>query len=161
MEEAIFLTRFAERVIVIHRRAKLRASAIMAERALSHPKISFLWNTTVEDVLGDSVTALGVVDRAAASEYELRCDGLFVAIGHEPRSELVSRHVRLDPEGYVTVEHGSTATNLSGTFACGDLVDYRYRQAITAAGSGCAAALDAQAWLSRITASAGDSAPAA
>jgi thioredoxin reductase (NADPH) len=162
MEEAIFLTRFAERVIVIHRGAKLRASAIMAERALSHPKIWFLWNTTVEDVLGgDSVTALGVVDRAAARAYELRCDGLFVAIGHEPRSELVSRHVRLDPEGYVTVERGSTATNLSGAFACGDLVDHRYRQAITAAGSGCAAALDAEAWLSSITASAADSAPAA
>ncbi len=148
MEEAIFLTRFAGRVIVIHRRDQLRASAIMAERALGHPGISFVWNTTVRDVLGtDSVSGLELID-ATGRIYELPCDGVFVAIGHEPRNELVNQHVTLDLQGYVTVKPHSTATDVDGLFACGDVVDHRYRQAITAAGSGCAAALDAQAWLS-------------
>jgi thioredoxin reductase (NADPH) len=148
MEEAIFLTRFAERVIVIHRRDQLRASAIMAQRALGHSRIEFLWSTTVHDILGtDAVTGLMLADRMGGA-FELRCDGLFVAIGHEPRSELVNGYVTVDAQGYVVVEPHSTATEVAGLFACGDVVDHRYRQAITAAGSGCAAALDAQAWLS-------------
>lgn len=147
MEEALFLTRFAERVIVIHRRDRLRASPIMAQRAQAHPDISFLWNTVVVDVLGDDkVTGLALADDTGTT-FELACDALFVAIGHEPRSELVATQVPVDAQGYVVVRPCSTATGIPGLFACGDLVDHRYRQAITAAGSGCAAALDAQSWL--------------
>jgi thioredoxin reductase (NADPH) len=152
MEEALFLTRFASRVIVIHRRDRLRASSIMAERAQGHPNISFLWNATVHDVLGDdTVTGVALADRAGRT-VEVDCDGLFVAIGHEPRSDLVSGLIPLDEQGYVVVNPGSTSTAIPGLFACGDVVDHRYRQAITAAGSGCAAALDAQCWLSEKTA---------
>ena len=148
MEEANFLTKFASKVVLIHRRDSLRASKIMAERAQSNPKIEFLWNTEVTDVLGDQkVTGLKLRNTVDGSESERAFTGLFVAIGHDPRSELVRGKVDLDAEGYVTVEGRSTRTNLKGVFACGDLVDHTYRQAITAAGSGCQAALDAERFL--------------
>ena len=148
MEEANFLTKFASKVVLIHRRDSLRASKIMAERAQSNPKIEFLWNTEVTDVLGDQkVTGLKLRNTVDGSESERAFTGLFIAIGHDPRSELVRGKVDLDAEGYVTVEGRSTRTSLKGVFACGDLVDHTYRQAITAAGSGCQAALDAERFL--------------
>ena len=151
MEEANFLTRFAEKVILIHRRDTLRASKIMADRAKANPKIEFLWNSEVIDVLGDEkVTGLKIRNTVDGSESELSVTGLFVAIGHDPRSELIKGQVELDDEGYVLVGgpgRAGTATNIKGVFACGDLVDHTYRQAITAAGSGCAAALDAERFL--------------
>jgi thioredoxin reductase (NADPH) len=145
MEEATFLTRFADKVTVIHRRDSLRASKIMQERAQSNPKIEFLWNSVVEDVLGeDKVSGLSVRSLVSGDAHVLDVTGMFVAIGHDPRSELVRGQVDLDDEGYVVVDAPSTLTNLPGVFACGDLVDHTYRQAITAAGTGCAAALDAE-----------------
>jgi thioredoxin reductase (NADPH) len=149
VEEATFLTKFATKVVLIHRRGELRASKIMQDRAFGNPKIEMLWDTEVTDVLGaDKVEALEL--RNVKTGEVSKCDftGLFVAIGHIPRSELVASSVTLDNEGYVKVESGSTRTNLSGVFACGDLVDHTYRQAITAAGSGCQAALDAEKFLS-------------
>jgi len=149
MEEANFLTKFASKVVLIHRRDSLRASKIMAERAQNNPKIEFLWNTEVTDVLGDQkVTGLKLRNTVDGTESQRDFTGLFVAIGHDPRSELVKGKVDLDAEGYVKVEGRSTCTNVSGVFACGDLVDHTYRQAITAAGSGCQAALDAERFLS-------------
>ncbi len=151
MEEALFLTRFAESVSVIHRRDKLRASKIMQERALSHPKIRFEWNTEVVDVVGEpKLQNVRVRDVGSGAERTLEVTGLFVAIGHYPRSDLVAGQVNRDENGYVLVEGRSTRTNLPGVFACGDLVDHVYRQAITAAGSGCAAALDAERYLAAI-----------
>lgn len=148
MEEANFLTKFASKVVLIHRRDSLRASKIMADRALNNPKIEFLWNTEVIDVLGeDKVSALKLRNTVDGTESERAFTGLFVAIGHLPRNELLQGQVDLDAEGYVKVEGRSTRTNLTGVFACGDLVDHTYRQAITAAGSGCQAALDAQHFL--------------
>ena len=148
MEEANFLTRFASKVVIIHRRDSLRASKIMVERAQANPKIEFLWNTEVIDVLGaDNVSALKLRNTVDGTESERAFTGLFVAIGHTPRSELLVGQVDLDGEGYVKVDGRSTRTNLSGVFACGDLVDHTYRQAITAAGSGCKAALDAERFL--------------
>jgi thioredoxin reductase (NADPH) len=148
LEEATFLTRFARSVTLVHRRDALRASKIMQERALANEKLHFAWNSTIEDVLGDpKVTGLVLKDTVTGETRELPVTGLFVAIGHDPRSELVRGQVDLDPEGYVLVEGRTTATNLPGVFACGDLVDHTYRQAITAAGSGCAAALDAERFL--------------
>ena len=148
MEEATFLTRFADKVVVIHRRDSLRASKIMVDRAQSNPKIEFLWNTEVIDVLGEqSMSALKLKNVVTGEESEKAFDGLFVAIGHVPRSELIVGQVELDGEGYVKVDGRSTRTNLKGVFACGDLVDYTYRQAITAAGTGCEAALDAERFL--------------
>jgi thioredoxin reductase (NADPH) len=148
MEEATFLTRFASKVVVIHRRAELRASKIMIERAMANPKIEFIWNTEVTDVLGaEKVSGLALKNLVTGETSEKNFDGLFVAIGHIPRSELVVSQVVLDGEGYVEVVGRSTNTNLKGVFACGDLVDHTYRQAITAAGSGCQAALDAERFL--------------
>jgi thioredoxin reductase (NADPH) len=148
VEEATFLTRFADKVVLIHRRGELRASKIMAERAKNNPKIEFLWNTEVIDVLGaDKVEALKLRNTIDGTESERAFIGLFVAIGHIPRSELIAGQITLDNEGYVVCEGRSTRTNLKGVFACGDLVDHTYRQAITAAGSGCAAALDAEKFL--------------
>ncbi|MBU3692633.1 MAG: thioredoxin-disulfide reductase [Candidatus Nanopelagicaceae bacterium] len=148
MEEANFLTKFASKVVLIHRREELRASKIMAERAKANPKIEFLFNTEVIDVLGeDKVTALKLRNTVTGEESEKDFTGLFVAIGHLPRSELVVGQVATNSEGYVEVEGRSTRTNLTGVFACGDLVDFTYRQAITAAGSGCQAALDAERFL--------------
>ena len=149
VEEATFLTRFASKVVLIHRRDSLRASKIMAERAAANPKIEFLWNTEVVDVLGEAkVTGLKLRNTVDGSEMERDFTGLFVAIGHVPRSELISSQVLLNAEGYVEVDGRSTRTNIPGVFACGDLVDHTYRQAITAAGSGCQAALDAEKFLS-------------
>jgi thioredoxin reductase (NADPH) len=151
MEEANFLTKFAEKVILVHRRDRLRASKIMAERAQANPKIEFLWNSEVIDVLGDEkVMGLKIRSTVNGLASELAVTGLFVAIGHDPRSELIKGQVELDGEGYVMVGgsgRAGTATNIKGVFACGDLVDHTYRQAITAAGSGCAAALDAERFL--------------
>ncbi len=148
MEEANFLTKFASKVVVIHRRDSLRASKIMVERAQANPKIEFLWNTEVVDVLGEQkVCGLSLRNTVDGTVSERAFTGLFVAIGHDPRSELVKGSVNLDAEGYVTVEGRSTRTSLTGVFACGDLVDQTYRQAITAAGSGCQAALDAERFL--------------
>ncbi len=149
VEEATFLTKFASKVILIHRRDSLRASKIMADRAAANPKIELLWNTEVIDVLGDTkVSGLKLRNTVDGSESELALTGLFVAIGHIPRSELITTQITLDGEGYVEVEGQSTRTNIPGVFACGDLVDHTYRQAITAAGSGCQAALDAEKFLS-------------
>ena len=148
MEEANFLTKFASKVVLIHRRDELRASKIMAERAKANPKIEFLFNTEVIDVLGeDKVSALKLRNTVNGEESTRDFTGLFVAIGHLPRSELVRGQVTTNGEGYVEVEGRSTRTNISGVFACGDLVDHTYRQAITAAGSGCQAALDAERFL--------------
>jgi len=149
VEEATFLTKFASKVVLIHRRDSLRASKIMADRAAANPKIEFLWNTEVIDVLGDSkVTGLKLRNTVDGSESERALTGLFVAIGHIPRSELIRSQITVNAEGYVEVDGRSTRTNIPGVFACGDLVDYTYRQAITAAGSGCQAALDAEKFLS-------------
>ena len=149
VEEATFLTKFASKVVLIHRRDSLRASKIMADRAAANPKIEFVWNTEVIDVLGDSkVTGLKLRNTVDGSESERALTGLFVAIGHIPRSELIRSQITVNGEGYVEVDGRSTRTNIPGVFACGDLVDYTYRQAITAAGSGCQAALDAEKFLS-------------
>lgn len=148
VEEATFLTKFASKVVLIHRRDSLRASKIMAKRAAANPKIEFIWNTEVIDVLGDSkVTGLKLRNTVDGSESERAFTGLFVAIGHIPRSELITSQIKLNGEGYVEVDGRSTKTNIPGVFACGDLVDHTYRQAITAAGSGCQAALDAEKFL--------------
>ena len=148
IEEATFLTRFAKSVTLIHRRDSLRASKIMQERAFNDPKLHFAWNSEVVDLVGDAKLS-GVVlrDTVTGESRELAVTGLFIAIGHDPRSELVKGVVDLDDEGYVLVQGRTTATNIDGVFACGDLVDHTYRQAITAAGSGCAAALDAERFL--------------
>ena len=151
LEEAMFLTRFASKVTVIHRRDELRASKIMAERALSNPKIDFAWNSAVAAVNGaDKLSGVTLRDTVTGAERELDITALFIAIGHDPRSELVKGQVQLDGEGYVVVEHPSTRTDVAGVFACGDLVDHTYRQAITAAGTGCAAALDAERFLASL-----------
>ena len=148
MEEATFLSRFARSVTIVHRRDHLRASKIMAARAEKDPKISFAWNSAVSDIHGDnSVTGITLTDTVTGATRELPISGLFIAIGHDPRSELVRGQVHLDGEGYVVTDGKSTRTNLPGVFACGDLVDHTYRQAVTAAGTGCAAALDAERYL--------------
>jgi thioredoxin reductase (NADPH) len=149
VEEATFLTKFASKVTLIHRRDSLRASKIMADRAKANPKIEFLWNTEVTDVLGEAkMEALQLKNTVTGAVTKRDFGALFVAIGHIPRSELITTQVALDAEGYVKVEGRSTKTNVEGVFACGDLVDHTYRQAITAAGSGCQAALDAEKFLS-------------
>ena len=149
VEEATFLTKFASKVTLIHRRDSLRASKIMADRAKANPKIEFLWNTEVTDVLGEAkMEALELKNTVTGAVTKRDFGALFVAIGHIPRSELITTQVSLDAEGYVKVEGRSTKTNIEGVFACGDLVDHTYRQAITAAGSGCQAALDAEKFLS-------------
>ena len=148
MEEATFLTKFASKVTVVHRRDQLRASKAMADRALANEKIEFAWNSVVEEVLGDSaVTGVRLRSTVDDSTRVLDADGVFVAIGHLPRTAVLSGQVALDEAGYILVNDPGTATNLPGVFACGDAVDHTYRQAITAAGSGCRAALDAQHWL--------------
>jgi thioredoxin reductase (NADPH) len=149
VEEATFLTKFASKVVLIHRRDSLRASKIMQDRAFKNPKLEIMWDTEVIDVLGaDKVEGLKLRNTKTGEESTGDFTGLFVAIGHIPRSELVTSQIALDDEGYVKVEGRSTRTNLPGVFACGDLVDHTYRQAITAAGSGCQAALDAEKFLS-------------
>jgi len=148
VEEATFLTRFASKVYLIHRRDELRASRIMQKRAQDDPKIEFVWNTEVVDILGeDKVTGVTLKDTKTGETKNLSLTGIFVAIGHIPRSELLIGQIDLDDAGYVLAKPGSTKTNIEGVFACGDLVDHVYRQAITAAGTGCQAALDAERFL--------------
>jgi thioredoxin reductase (NADPH) len=151
VEEATFLTRFASKVTLVHRRNELRASAIMAERAFANPKIEFAWNSVVDELQGDDkLTGVVVRDVNTGESRALDATGLFVAIGHDPRSQLVRGQIDVDDEGYVLVRPGSTETNLTGVFASGDLVDHTYRQAVTAAGTGCAAALDAERYLAAL-----------
>jgi thioredoxin reductase (NADPH) len=151
LEEATFLTRFARSVTVIHRRDTLRASKIMQARAMSDPKITFRWNSKVVDVLGeDRLTGLRLRDVRTGEESELAVTGLFVAIGHDPRVQLFRDQVALDDSGYVEVQGRTGRTTVPGVFACGDVVDHEYRQAVTAAGSGCAAALDAERYLAAL-----------
>ena len=148
IEEATFLTKFARSVTIVHRRDELRASKIMAERALANPKIQFAWNSAVEALHGEEkLSGITLRDTVTGDLRELAVTGVFVAIGHDPRNELVKGQVELDSEGYVLVEGRTTRTNLPGVFACGDLVDHTYRQAITAAGSGCSAAIDTERFL--------------
>jgi thioredoxin reductase (NADPH) len=156
IEEATFLSRFGSKVTLIHRRDELRASKIMQDRAYADPKIDFAWNSAVAAIHGDDrLTGLTLVDTVTGEQRELAATGLFIAIGHDPRSELLHRQVHLDENGYVLVDHPSTRTNLPGVFACGDLVDHHYRQAVTAAGTGCAAALDAERYLTDLAHAAG------
>ncbi len=151
VEEATFLTKFAKKVHLVHRRDELRASKIMADRAYANDKIEFQWNSAVDTIHGDDkLTHLTLKDTVTGETRELPATGLFIAIGHDPRSELVKGQVDLDEEGYVLVKPNSTETNLPGVFAAGDLVDHTYRQAITAAGTGCAAALDAERFLAHL-----------
>jgi thioredoxin reductase (NADPH) len=151
LEEATFLSRFGSKVTLVHRRDELRASKIMQDRAFADPKIEFAWNSEVAEIHGDDkLTGLTLRDTVTGETRELPATGLFIAIGHDPRSELLTGQVDLDDEGYVLVEDRSTRTNLPGVFASGDLVDHTYRQAITAAGSGCAAALDAEKYLAAL-----------
>jgi thioredoxin reductase (NADPH) len=147
LEEALFLTRFSH-VTVVHRRDALRASKIMQDRAFANPKITFLWNREVTEILGeDRVTGVRLRDTVTGAEEIHPAGGLFVAIGHDPRSGLFGEQLPTDPDGYLVVDQPSTRTDIDGVFACGDVVDRTYRQAVTAAGTGCAAALDAERWL--------------
>lgn len=151
VEEATFLSRFGSKVTLIVRRDELRASKIMQERAFADPKIEIAWNSRVTTIHGDDkLTGVTLEDTVTGETRKLDATGLFIAIGHDPRSELLTGQVDLDDEGYVLVENGSTRTNLPGVFASGDLVDHTYRQAITAAGSGCASALDAERYLAAL-----------
>jgi thioredoxin reductase (NADPH) len=148
LEEALFLTRFATAVTVIHRRDKLRASKIMQERALANQKIRFAWNSVLDEVLGDEfVTGIRIRDVASGQTRELPVEALFIAIGHQPNTELFKGQLECDDTGYLKVEPGTTRTTVEGVFACGDVMDSSYRQAVTAAGTGCMAAIDAQRWL--------------
>ncbi|WP_238384445.1 thioredoxin-disulfide reductase [Segeticoccus rhizosphaerae] len=151
VEEATFLTRFGKSVTIVHRRDELRASKIMADRAFANDKISFVWNAQVEGIVGDDkVSGVTLRDTVTDERSELPASGLFIAIGHDPRNELIRGVVDLDDEGYVLVDGRSTRTNVEGVFACGDLVDHTYRQAVTAAGTGCSAALDAERYLAAL-----------
>jgi thioredoxin reductase (NADPH) len=151
MEEALFLTKFATRVTVVHRRDALRASKIMADRASRHPKISFIWNAVVSEVhgdpKGDGVTGVTLTDTQTGTRRDLPVGGLFIAIGHEPNTQLFRGQLDLDENGYVVTRGRTTYTSVPGVFACGDVQDHVYRQAVTAAGTGCMAAIDAERWL--------------
>lgn len=149
MEEANFLTRFASKVYVIHRRDSFRASKIMAERTMKNPKIEVLWNTEVVEVLGDDKAMTGVVlnNTVTGVKSEKALQGLFLAIGHKPNTDLFKEFIHLEDTGYIKTKKGTTYTNIDGVFACGDVQDHVYRQAITAAGTGCMAAIDAERWL--------------
>jgi thioredoxin reductase (NADPH) len=163
IEEATFLTRFATKVILVHRRDELRASKIMQDRAFANPKIEFIWNSQLTELHGaESLEGVTLVDTVTGERRKVEATGLFIAIGHDPRSDLVRGQVDLDDQGYVLVESDSTRTNLAGVFASGDLVDHTYRQAVTAAGTGCAAALDAERFLADLAheaKAAGDTVP--
>ncbi len=148
MEEALFLTKFATKLTIVHRRDEFRASPIMAERVMEHPKIEVAWNATVEEILGDdTVTGAVLQDTVTGETRELSADGVFVAIGHDPNTKIFKEQLDLDAAGYITVSPGSTLTSVEGIHAAGDVTDKVYRQAVTAAGLGCQAALDVQHWL--------------
>lgn len=150
MEEATFLTRFCKKVTVVHRREELRASKIMQERALNHPKIDFLWNSEVTDIIGDAengVTGAKIKNTQNGEESEISTEGVFIAIGHKPNTDIFKGKLKLDDAGYIVVPAGSVTTEVEGVFACGDVIDHHYRQAITAAGMGCMAAMDAEKYL--------------
>ena len=152
MEEAIFLTKFASEVIIIHRRDEFRASKIMVDRALANPKITVEWSSTVDDIIGTidtGVTAIRLLDTITGDKREMPCDGVFMAIGHIPNTELFNGSLNMDDAGYIITEPDSTYTNIEGVFACGDVQDHVYRQAVTAAGTGCMAAIDAERWLEK------------
>ncbi|MEA2023289.1 MAG: thioredoxin-disulfide reductase [Actinomycetota bacterium] len=150
MEEAIFLTKFASKVTILHRRDEFRASKIMAQRAIDHPKIEVLWNTTIEEVLGDDlVTGLRVKNVLTGDKSVLPVEGFFLAIGHDPNTKIFQDQLELDSSGYITTGAGSTRTSVEGVFAAGDVVDHYYQQAVTAAGMGCQAAIDVEHWLDR------------
>jgi thioredoxin reductase (NADPH) len=148
MEEALFLTKFASKVTIVHRRDEFRASKIMADRAMANEKIGVIWNTVVVEIRGDStVTGVVLQDTVTGEETEMKTDGVFVAIGHKPNTEVLIDQLDLDPNGYVITKPGSTRTSVEGVFAAGDVADHVYRQAVTAAGTGCMAAIDSERWL--------------
>jgi len=148
MEEALFLTKFASKVTIVHRRDEFRASAIMAQRAIDHEKIDVIWNTTVVEILGESgVTGARLHNVETGEETEMAVDGVFVAIGHKPNTDIFADHLQMDDKGYIDLPGRSTATSVPGVFAAGDVADTVYRQAVTAAGTGCQAAIDAERWL--------------
>lgn len=151
MEEAIFLTKFASKVTIVHRRDEFRASKIMAQRAIDHPKIEVMWNTTVDEVLGDDlVTGLRVTNTTTGEQSVMPVEGFFLAIGHDPNTKIFQGQLELDVAGYIATESGSTVTSVPGVFAAGDVVDHYYQQAVTAAGMGCQAAIDVEHWLDRV-----------
>ena len=148
LEEAIFLTKFATKVSIIHRRDQFRASKIMQDRAMANPKIAFIWDTVVADVIGDQVVAGVRLNNLKTNLItEIKCDGVFVAIGHEPNTKLFTGQLKMDDRGYIVTKKETTETSVAGVFAAGDVQDYRYRQAVTAAGTGCMAAMDAEKYL--------------
>ena len=150
MEEATFLTKFASEVVLIHRREEFRASKIMVDRALANPKISVEYNSSVHDIIGTKekgVTSVRLEDTQTGEKREIDCDGIFMAIGHIPNTQLFNGNITLDDAGYIITKSDSTYTNIDGVFACGDVQDHTYRQAVTAAGTGCMAAIDAERWL--------------
>jgi thioredoxin reductase (NADPH) len=148
LEEAMFLSRFAKTVTIVHRRDKLRATKIMQDRAFANDKIKYAWNSEVVEIFGDDrLTGIRLRDTQTGEERDLQVTGQFIAIGHEPRSELFQGQLDIDENGYIVVQHPTTSTNIDGVFAAGDVVDHIYRQAVTAAGTGCSAALDAERWL--------------
>jgi thioredoxin reductase (NADPH) len=148
MEEALFLTKFASKITIVHRRDEFRASKIMADRAQAHPKIEVRWNTVVTEILGDgTVSGAVLADTGTGATEEVKIDGVFMAIGHKPNTEIFAGSLNLDENGYVIVEPGTTKTSIEGVFAAGDVADHVYRQAVTAAGTGCMAAIDAERWL--------------
>ena len=152
MEEALFLTRFASTVYLVHRRDELRASKIMQERVFANEKIEMVWNSTIENVLGDEeVTGVVLFNRKTGEASELAVQGLFLAIGHRPNTEVFRDWLDLDENGYIVTKSDNTYTNIDGVFACGDAQDHDYRQAVTAAGTGCMAAIDAERWLAEYT----------